>query len=111
MDYRFVKVAPGKYIGFETYGYGNHQYRITDPEKLIVYAKSIHNIAATKRMGFLAELMTNKKHQGFISYAKKNINPKYNLFDPYGPDKGKFDSKWKLRLNISREDIINICQS
>ena len=34
--YKFIKVKPGKLLGFQTIGYGNHQFHISDIEKTIV---------------------------------------------------------------------------
>ena len=34
--YKFIKVKDQKLVGFKTYGYGNHQFQITDVEKTIV---------------------------------------------------------------------------
>lgn len=78
-------------------------------EKLIDYCKAVNNIAATKRMGFLAELLDKKGLKTFIKYAKKQVNKKYNLFDPLGVDKGEFINEWRLRLNVSRDEILDIC--
>ena len=78
-------------------------------EKMINYCHVIENIAATKRMGFLAELLKKPGLKTFISYAHKKVNVKYNLFDPLGPEKGEFNRTWKLRLNISKEKLSQIC--
>jgi predicted transcriptional regulator of viral defense system len=78
-------------------------------EKMITYCMAIHNIAATKRIGFLAELLDKKGLKNFIRYAKGKINRKYNVFDPAGTDKGEFVNDWRLRLNISRNEILDIC--
>ncbi|MGZ4055544.1 MAG: type IV toxin-antitoxin system AbiEi family antitoxin domain-containing protein [Bacteroidia bacterium] len=78
-------------------------------EKLIEYCEAIHNIATTKRMGFLAELLNKKGLKPFIRFAKEKVNTKYNLFDTQGSDKGEFVNEWRLRLNISREEILDIC--
>jgi len=78
-------------------------------EKMISYCKAISNISATKRMGFLAELLDKKGLKNFIRYAKHQINKKYNVFDPTGTDKGEFVNDWRLRLNISRNEILDIC--
>lgn len=78
-------------------------------DKLIEYCEAINNIAATKRMGFLAELLNKKGMKPFIRFAKKRVNAKYNLFDSQGSEKGEFVNEWRLRLNISREEIIDIC--
>jgi predicted transcriptional regulator of viral defense system len=78
-------------------------------EKMITCCTAIDNIAATKRMGFLAELLDKKGLKNFIRYAKQQINKKYNVFDPAGTDKGEFVNEWRLRLNISRDEILDIC--
>lgn len=78
-------------------------------EKMITYCMAIGNIAATKRMGFLAELINKKGLINFIKYARHQINKKYNVFDPAGTDTGEFVNDWRLRLNISRNEILDIC--
>lgn len=77
-------------------------------DSMITYSKAINNIAATKRMGYLAELLDKPGLKAFIRYAKKQVNTKYNLFDPQGNGKGDFVAEWKLRLNISKEEILDI---
>lgn len=79
-----------------------------DSDKLIAACEAIHNIAATKRMGYLAELCKKNELDGFIRFAENQVNDRYNLFDPAGLEEGEFVSKWKLRLNISMEDITGI---
>jgi predicted transcriptional regulator of viral defense system len=76
---------------------------------LTEYSQLIKNVSATKRMGFLAELLERKELIPFISHAKTIVNEKYTLFDPFGLEKGEFVNEWKLRLNITREDILAIC--
>lgn len=78
-------------------------------EKMIEYCQAIHNIAATKRMGFLAELLNKKGMKGFIRYAQSQVKEAYNVFDSQGKDKGEFVNEWRLRLNLSREEILDIC--
>jgi len=72
------------------------------------YCKAVHNTAVAKRLGFLAELLRKESLTSFIAFAKGQINEKYNLIDPQGSDKGEFISEWKLRLNISREELLDI---
>lgn len=81
---------------------------LMDSYKLIKACEAIHNIAATKRMGYLAELCSKEGLSDFIAFAENHANEKYNLFDPAGVEKGKFVNKWKLRLNIPEEDIVGI---
>jgi predicted transcriptional regulator of viral defense system len=78
-------------------------------DKMIAYCIAIDNISATKRMGFLAELLDKKGLKPFVKYAKQRVNVKYNVFDPASSDKGEFVNEWRLRLNISREEILDIC--
>lgn len=79
-----------------------------DPSKLINYCKAVGNKAATKRMGLLAEILKGEQLKLFIDFAKKEVNQKYNLFDPAGKDEGEFVNTWRLRLNIEKEKILNI---
>lgn len=79
-----------------------------NPEKMIEYAEIIGNIAAIKRVGFLLELMNREAMKPFIEYAKGVINEKYSLIDSGGPAKGEFVAEWKLRLNVSEENIHGI---
>ena len=76
--------------------------------KMIAYSQAIDNIAATKRMGYLAELLNKKGLKSFVRYAKEQVNSKYNLIDPQGSEKGEFISSWKVRLNVSSEEILDI---
>ena len=80
-------------------------------EKLINYCNSDNNIAAIKRMGFLAELFEKDYLIDFIHFAKAKINRTYNLFDPFGKPEGEPNSEWYLRLNLSKENILGISQN
>jgi len=77
-------------------------------KKMIAYAEAVNNISVIKRIGFLAGLLNKKGMQAFIKYAKQKINKKYTLIDSAGEDKGEFVSDWKLRLNVSRDEIMQL---
>jgi len=77
-------------------------------ENLIAACKAVHNIAATKRIGYLAELLRDKELANFIQFAQNQVNEKYNLFDPSGIEEGEFVNKWRLRLNLSSSRIMDI---
>ncbi|MCX2681052.1 hypothetical protein OOZ15_13955 [Galbibacter sp. EGI 63066] len=79
--------------------------------KLIEYTKSYNNIALIKRMGYLATLFHKEKLQSFINYAKTQVNKRYNLIDAGGIEKGEFVSEWKLRLNTSKENLLQMAQN
>lgn len=139
VDYKFIRVAKRKLIGYEMYGVGNNQFRMSDIEKTIVdcfdlpeysggyaelmrafntakldakkmvkYCKAINNIAVTKRIAFLGELLKKENFEAFLKYAKEAINERYILFDPIGLDAGAHVKEWKIRLNVSREEILEI---
>lgn len=77
-------------------------------EKMMNYCNIVNNIAAIKRMGYLAELFEKKGLKSFIRYAKSQIKDAYNPFDPYGSDSGSFNAEWKLKLNIPKEKLFGI---
>ena len=77
-------------------------------EKMINYCSAINNIAATKRMGFLAELFEKRGLKSFIRFAKSQIKDAYNPLDPQGSDFGAFNAEWRLRLNISKRELFDI---
>jgi predicted transcriptional regulator of viral defense system len=79
-----------------------------DTDKMVTYCKSVGNAAATKRIGFLLELFKKPSMDKFIDFAKEQVNEKYNLFDPQGTEKGEFIAGWKLRLNISKDELLNL---
>ncbi|MFA6618280.1 MAG: hypothetical protein WCT23_04350 [Candidatus Neomarinimicrobiota bacterium] len=76
--------------------------------KLIEYVKVYNNAAIIKRMGFLAELFVKKELKDFVAFAQDYPLSNFALFDPKGEAVGDYSNKWKLRLNVSKEDILNI---
>ncbi|MHC1702273.1 MAG: hypothetical protein AB9846_00055 [Tenuifilaceae bacterium] len=78
-------------------------------EKMIDYCEAIANIGAIKRMGFLVELLDKQGLKSFVKFARQKVNSRYNLFDPFGEEKGEFINDWRVRLNISRDEILDIC--
>ena len=77
-------------------------------EKMIAYCKAVNNWAATKRIGYLAEILGKKGMKTFIHFAKGQVKEAYNPFDPQGPDTGAFNAAWRLRLNISKEALLDL---
>jgi predicted transcriptional regulator of viral defense system len=83
-----------------------------DADKLMAYCTAVDNLAVIKRMGFLAELLHKDEWTTFIDFARRRVTGRtYNLFDPFGNAKGETVAQWKLRLNLSREDIIGLTQT
>lgn len=80
-------------------------------EKMIDYCKMVNSVAVTKRIGFLAEFMQKKGLQPFIDYAQSCIQPAvYNLFDSNGGASGETNSRWRLYMNISSDDLTGIIE-
>jgi predicted transcriptional regulator of viral defense system len=80
-----------------------------DAGQMVKYCKFINNIAATKRIAFLAEFLQKPNFDVFLKYAKKIVKERYNLFDPIGLDTGEYINKWKIRMNVSKDEISEIC--
>jgi len=79
--------------------------------KLIDCCNAVNNIAVIKRLGFLAELFEKKNLNSFVKFAKSKVNRSYNLFDTFGENTGKPNSDWRLRMNLSKENILGIVQN
>lgn len=79
-------------------------------QKMIEYCSAVNNIAVTKRIACLIDLLEKERLAPFAKYAKTAVNEVYTLFDPFGSDEGEFIREWKIRLNISREQLLGICK-
>lgn len=80
----------------------------SNAQKMISYAKAIENKSIIKRIGFIADFFKLNSLKKFVAFAKSQLNNKYDLMDPQGNPKGEFISDWKLRLNITKEQLKGI---
>ncbi len=80
-------------------------------KKMVRYCSAIDNIAVTKRLAYLSELLGKPKMDYFIKYAQTRKNKKYNLFESGGKENGKTNSRWNLILNMEEDEIIEIANS
>ena len=78
--------------------------------KLIEYTEKINNIALIKRIGFLSELFNKPGLKRFIKYAQSKVNDKFNLIDSGGIETGEFIRQWRLRLNVSKNELLKIAR-
>ncbi|MDQ2993677.1 MAG: transcriptional regulator [Pseudomonadota bacterium] len=78
-----------------------------DPQKLIDYALRLGVGAVTRRLGYLMELyeIGSRIHWEFLQTKLTNT---YQLLDPELPAEGRFIAKWRLRLNVSPEELLAI---
>ena len=80
-------------------------------KKMIDYSIAVNNKAVIKRIGYLAELFNKKGFKQYISFAKKQKSKNYDLFDIYGLNEGKHNADWRLRLNMTNEELTEIANS
>lgn len=80
-----------------------------DYAKLAKYVDRFGSKAVTKRLGFLLELYgLGDKAQGKL---KKLITASFINLDPSLPAKGKYQSKWRVRINLDPEELKEIVKT
>lgn len=79
--------------------------------KITQYCKRINNISVTKRLGYLCELLEKPNMDTFINYAQSVVNNRYSLFEIGGESKGVYNNRWKLIINMPKEEIVEIANS
>ena len=78
-----------------------------DVKKLVEYALMLGIGAVYRRLGYLLELFETKE-TGQLELLRKKLTATYVLLDPMLPAEGKFIASWRLRLNVSPEEIKTI---
>jgi predicted transcriptional regulator of viral defense system len=71
--------------------------------KLLEHGKRIGSNAVLKRLGYLLELFELEPR--LAGRINKMVSRSYSPLDPTKPKKGRYDSKWKLLLNVSEKDL------
>ena len=72
--------------------------------KLVEYALMVDIGAVYRRLGYLLELFETEE-TGQLELLRKKLTATYILLDPMLPTEGKFIARWRLRLNVSQEEI------
>lgn len=80
-----------------------------DYTKLTKYVEKFGSKAVAKRLVFLLELY--KIGDKAIDKLKKFVTPSFVLLDPSLPAKGKYQSLWRLRLNINPDELEEIIKT
>ena len=75
-----------------------------DPGKLVDYALMINVGAVIRRLGFLLELFEMEASRE-LERLRERLTMTYSILDPILPAEGKFLARWRLRLNVSPEEI------
>jgi predicted transcriptional regulator of viral defense system len=77
-----------------------------DYEKMFEYAKKMSNSAIAKRLGYILEILELDKKMN-IKSLKKFISKGYSPLDPLLPKQGRYDSRWNILVNISKEELLS----
>ena len=75
-----------------------------DIKKLTSYAKKMNNKAIFKRLGYLSEIL-HLPVAHYVEQWRHMISPGYAVLDPLSAKTGKYNSKWHVRVNISKENL------
>ncbi len=66
-----------------------------EKNKLITYAIKMKSVVLLKRLGYLLD----QQNIDMYSDVYLHLNTRYDVLNPFLPNKGNFNSKWKLRIN------------
>jgi predicted transcriptional regulator of viral defense system len=75
-----------------------------DVKKLVEYALMLDIGAVYRRLGYLLDLFETAE-SGQLELLHKKLTATYVLLDPMLPAEGRFIASWRLRLNLSPEEI------
>jgi predicted transcriptional regulator of viral defense system len=75
-----------------------------DIKKLVAYALMLDIGAVYRRLGYLLEIFETQE-TGQLELLRRKLTATYVLLDPTLPAEGKFMARWRLRLNVSPEEI------
>jgi len=79
-----------------------HDY--IDPKKIVSYAMRLNVGAVFRRLGYLMELY-EIGDQTHLDCLRTKLTSTYQLFDPDLSREGHHTIKWRLRLNISEDEL------
>jgi predicted transcriptional regulator of viral defense system len=79
-------------------------------KKLVDYALRLGIGAVIRRLGFLMETYGVGAAEE-LAPLRENLTSTYNLLDPVLPPEGKFLARWRLRLNVSPEEILAVVRT
>lgn len=81
-----------------------------DPDRLVDYALRLGLGAVIRRLGFLLEAFeVNAPHAS--NRLRERLTVSYALLDPMMPDEGKYLARWRLRLNVEREELESVVRT
>ena len=81
-----------------------------DHGKLVDYALRLDVGAVIRRLGFLLETFQVDAPRE-LERLQQKLTATYATLDPLLPDEGKFMARWRLRLNVDRDEIVSIVRT
>ncbi|MFO7966789.1 MAG: type IV toxin-antitoxin system AbiEi family antitoxin [Archaeoglobaceae archaeon] len=129
IPYNFVTLKRSRFFGYREYAVANKTINISDPEKTIIdclnhleysggieevvkglknsldlerlvdYAVRMGNGAAIKRLHYLLHTLEYTIPEDLEKHLKDSYSTSYSLLDSTRPERGKYSSRWMLRLN------------
>ena len=76
-----------------------------DVEKLVGYALRLDIGAVIRRLGFLLETSSVDAPQQ-IERLQRKLTATYHLLDPTLPAEGRRVARWRLRLNVTPDELV-----
>lgn len=83
------------------------KHQDVDTQKLIDYAIQLNVGAVYRRLGFLMEIY-NIGQPIHLQFLQTKLTDTYQLLDPDLPAEGSYIAKWRLRLNVTPEELIQV---
>ena len=71
-----------------------------DDKLLAEYIEKAQNKTIYKRLGFILESLKLESPE-LIKKCAANLSQGFSLFDPSGPDRGRYLRRWHLRINVN----------
>ena len=81
-----------------------------DHGKLVDYALRLDVGAVIRRLGFLLETFQVDAPRE-LERLQQKLTATYATLDPLLPDEGKFMARWRLRLNVERDEIVSVVRT
>ncbi len=83
---------------------------LMDTGRLVDFALRLNVGAVIRRLGFLLELFQVDAPRE-IAALRQGLTASYALLDPMLPCEGKYNAKWRLRLNIDPKEMLALVRT
>ena len=94
-----VETAKGLWVGTE-------EGRL-DVEVLTLYAERMGNRTIFKRLGYLVETLELPVEETTIEGWQRMTSSGYSILDPLSGRGGKYNSRWQLKVNLNKGELLD----